>query len=212
MHCHRLRRHHYGFTLLEVLIALSIFSMIGLSTHHVLQLAISSDAGAEAGSEALSGLQRAVFLIGNDLEQVADRPVRDSRSEWTGALVANHGAYLLEFTRLGWRNPLQLPRSNLQRVAYALESFPDSAAPGRYTYSLLRYHWRVRERAPDTRPQATVLLENVLDARFRFLDRKGVWRSSWPGAGAEALPLAVQVDIERNGAGVVRRVFQTGDP
>lgn len=212
MHFYRIRRHHYGFTLLEVLIAVSIFSMIGLSAHHVLQLVISSHAGAEAGSEALSRLQRAMFLISNDLEQVVDRPVRDSRGEWTWALVANHGAYLLEFTRLGWRNPLQLHRSNLQRVAYAVQRFPDSTAPDRYSYSLLRYHWRVRERTPDTRPQGTILLENVLDTRFRFLDRKGVWHSSWPEVDAEALPLAVQVDIEIKSAGIVRRVFQTGEP
>ena len=212
MRLYRSRRRHYGFTLLEVLIAVSIFSIIGLSAHHVLQLVISSGAGAAANSEALSRLQRAMFLISNDLEQVVDRPVRDGRREWTGALVADHDAYLLEFTRQGWRNPLQLPRSNLQRVAYALQRFPDPIAPGRYANSLLRYHWRVRERTPDGRPQGTVLLENVLDARFRFLDREGVWHSAWPDNGAEALPLAVEVDIETKSAGMVRRVFQTGDP
>ena len=130
MRLYRSRRRHYGFTLLEVLIAVSIFSIIGLSAHHVLQLVISSGAGAAANSEALSRLQRAMFLISNDLEQVIDRPVRDGRREWTDALVADHDAYLLEFTRQGWRNPLQLPRSNLQRVAYALQRFPDPAASG----------------------------------------------------------------------------------
>ena len=207
----RNHRRHYGFTLLEVLIAVSIFSIVGLSAHHVLQLVISAGVETAAGSEELSRLQRVMILIGNDLEQAVDRPVRDGRSEWTSALAANHNDYLLEFTRQGWRNPLQLPRSNLQRVAYALQRTPDPIAPGRYANNLLRYHWRVRKHNQDTWRQGAVLLENVLDARFRFLDRGGAWHTSWPGSGAEALPLAVEVDIETMSAGVVRRVFQTGD-
>ena len=208
----RLRRRLYGFTLLEVLIAISIFSIIGLSAHHVLQLVISSAAVARTQSESLSQLQRAMFLISNDLEQVVDRPIRDDRSEWTDALVTNRGSYLLEFTRHGWRNPLRLPRSNLQRVAYALQRIPEPTAPGRYSYSLVRYHWQVRGGRSSVRPQGMVLLENILDTRFRFLDRQGIWHSAWLKNAVEALPLAVEVDIETKRAGMVRRVFQIGDP
>lgn len=212
MRLYRLRRRLYGFTLLEMLIATSIFSMIGLSTHHVLQLVISSGAVARAQSEALSQLQRGMFLISNDLEQVVDRPIRDDRSEWTDALVTNHGSYLLEFTRQGWRNPLRLPRSDLQRVAYALQHIPGPTAPGRFSYSLVRYHWPVQGGRSYVQPQGMVLLENIMDARFRFLDRQGVWHSAWLNNADEALPLAVEVYIETKSAGMVRRVFQTGDP
>lgn len=200
-----------GFTLLEVLMAVGIFSIIGVGAYHVLQLVITSAATTAVHSEALSRLQRAMLLIGNDLEQVVDRPVRDVREEWSNALISDHDGYLLEFTRQGWRNPLQLPRSNLQRVAYALQSYPDPDSPGRFSASLLRYYRQVPAHASTSQPKGLVLLDNVLDTRFRFLDRRGVWHAAWPADVGDALPLAVEIGIETGDAGMVKRVFQTGD-
>ncbi len=211
MHLYRAGKRHHGFTLLEVLVAIGIFSIIGLSSYHVLELVISSGATTAIHSQTLSRLQRAMLLIGNDLEQVVDRPVRYAREEWLSALIANHNGYLLEFTRQGWRNPLQLPRSNLQRVAYTLKSSPDPDSPGSFSTSLLRYYWQLPDRASVSLPQSLVVLDDVLDTRFRFLDRRGVWHSAWPDNVGEALPVAVEIDIETEDDGMLKRVFQTGD-
>lgn len=202
---------HHGFTLLEVLVAISIFSIIGLSAYHVLHVVISSEATAATHSASQSRLQRAMLLVSNDLEQVVDRPVRDAYGERLSALSTNNYGYLLEFTRQGWRNPLQLPRSNLQRVAYGLKNYSDPDEPGGFSIRLIRYYWLVLDRAPDSLPKSQVLLDNVLDTRFRFLDRDGAWHSAWPNGVEQALPAAVEISIETEDAGMVKRLFQTGD-
>lgn len=220
------RGRHGGFTLFEVLIAIGIFSIIGLGAHHVLQLVISSEAVAAAHSASRSELQRAMLLLSNDLEQAFDRPIRDADGERLTAFSAGNNGYLLEFTRQGWRNPLRLPRSNLQRVAYKLENRSDTHAPGDFSVSLVRCYWLVLDRAPDSEPQSQVLLDKVADVRFRFLSPGGDWHLQWPlrpaaadaAAGADvtdsagwALPVAVEMTLE-TANGLVKRLFQTGEP
>ena len=217
---------HGGFTLFEVLIALSIFSIIGLGAHQVLQVVVSSEAVVASRRASLSQLRRAMLLLGNDVEQAYDRPVRDARGEWLPAFSAGNHGYLLEFTRLGWRNPLRLPRSNLQRVAYKLENRPGAQAQGDFSASLVRCYWLVLDRAPDSEPQSQVLLDKVADVRVRFLSPGGDWHSQWPVQSAEAdattgsdaadtveraLPVAVEMTLETAG-GVIKRLFQTGEP
>ncbi|MEX2327123.1 MAG: type II secretion system minor pseudopilin GspJ, partial [Pseudomonadales bacterium] len=127
---------------------------------------------------------------------------RDEYGEPLPALTVATGAYPLEFTRTGWNNPLQLPRSNLQRVAYSLD------ADGR----LLRHIWLVLDRAEDTVPVTQVLLAEVADFRINLLTSTGQTTSSWPdfsqfGDPADRLPLSVEVIVETRQMGELRRVI-----
>ncbi|MDZ7686480.1 MAG: type II secretion system protein GspJ [Gammaproteobacteria bacterium] len=74
-------------------------------------------------------------------------------------------------------------RSNLQRVAYRVDE------DGR----LVRYFWRVLDRAEDSVPIDQVLLEEVQDFRVRLLDAEGEASDTWPGEGTSPLPAAVEV-------------------
>jgi general secretion pathway protein J len=194
-----------GFTLLELLVALSIFAMMAAMAYGGLSSVIRARTGVDASLERTQRLQQAVFRLQSDLEQAAARGVRDQFGDPRPALAAEP-ALGLSFTRHGWRNPLQEPRSHLQRVRYRLDE------EGR----LVRHHWRVLDRAQDSAPVETVLLEDVQRLEWRFLDGGREWRDRWPPLAADApapdpweaeLPLVVEVRLTTEDRGEIRQLF-----
>jgi len=139
-----------GFTLLEMLIALGVFAVIGLMSSQILSGIVDLSDTVKERSAQLSELQRAMFIISRDIEQMTRRPVRDEFGDSTAAITI--GAPLIEFTRRGWQNPLRSPRSELQRVAYTVSDG-----------DLVRQFWPLLDRGPDTEPIAQVLLQGVAD-------------------------------------------------
>lgn len=207
-------RTNLGFTLLEVLIALSIFSVIGLAAYRVLDVAILSQGQIETHDNKLRSLERAMHIIAMDVEQLINRPVRDNYADELGALLAPSEHYALEFTRQGWRNPLQLPRSQLQRVAYGLGSIDNK--DGSTSTHLLRFYWKVLDRAQDSEPLAQVLLKNIDDLKIRFLDSEGEWQTEWPyststGMLSNTMPSALMVELHSLEAGQIQRLFQLSE-
>lgn len=186
-----------GFTLLEVLIAISIFALIGLGAYRLLTTVTSTHDRVRTAVDEFSELGRAMTFIERDLYQVTARPVRDEYGETLPAFMAGGGVYPLEFTRTGWNNPAGLPRSNLQRVAYDVDD------EGR----LIRYFWRVLDRAEDSEPIDQVLINDIRDFRVRLFNAEGEARDSWSDPGIPPLPTAVEVTLSTEAVGEVRRLF-----
>ena len=110
-----------GFTLLELLISLVIFSLIAAMAYGALNNILIARSQTEAKVQKLYQLQMALTLMERDVEQAVDRPARDGYGDEKPALVGNeYGDYLLEFTRTGWLNPLNSPRSHLLWWAAAI--------------------------------------------------------------------------------------------
>lgn len=194
-----------GFTLLELLVAIAILSLVAVGSYQLLFSTIATRDQAMTRERALRDLQRAGMLLQRDLLQVARRPVRDEFGDVQPAF-AIPGENIMEFTRAGWRNPLQQARSDLVRVRWRV-------ADGR----LLREHWQVLDRARSSAPVQTVLLENVSD--FRLMVRgDGNWIASWPPLGdgqrrpgAAPLPEAVEIRFTLAPWGEIRRVIPLPD-
>lgn len=172
-----------GFTLLELLISLVIFGLIAAMAYSGLNNVLIARSQTEAKVQQLYKLQMALTMMERDVEQAVDRPTRDEYGDEKPALVGNeYGDYLLEFTRDGWLNPLSSPRSSLQRVAYSIKD-----------EKLIRTIWYVLDRAQDSQHYDTVLLDDVKNLEFRYLDANGEWQRSWPPqtlAGSTQIPLA----------------------
>jgi len=190
-----------GFTLLELLVAIAILSLVAVGSYQLLFSTIATRDQAGTRERALRDLQRAGMLLQRDLLQVARRPVRDEFGDVQPAfLVPRENS--IEFTRAGWRNPMQQARSDLVRVRWRV-------ADGR----LLREHWPVLDRARGSAPVQTVLLENI--SGFRIMVRgNGSWTPSWPPLGdgqrrpgAAPLPEAVEITFILPPWGEIRRVI-----
>ena len=110
------------------------------------------------------------------------------------------GTPMFTFTRGGWRNPLNHPRSTLQRVGYTLEE-----------KQLIRHTWAVLDRAQDSEPRHQELLTDIDSIQVRFLDEGHDWKEQWPAdqvAEATGLPRAVEVTLEHERFGPITWLFQ----
>ena len=193
-------QHGKGFTLLELLVALAIFSMLSMMAYGGLQTVIETRKSSQFSSERLSQVQLAVLSITNDLRQAVLRKIRDKQGDYLFAMQSDvNGDNQLEWSRLGYRNPARLKRSHVQRVAYLNKE-----------QKIYRMTWPVLDRAQDTTPQHREILNNVVSMEWRFLNQENRWLSSWPETGdqsaATRLPRAVEVNIELEDWGKIRRL------
>lgn len=190
-----------GFTLLELLVALVIFSIIAMAAYGGLNSVLTQRVRVLQSLDRTTALQKAYVRLRNDLQQLRARPARDGFGEAQPALqVQADGA--VEFTRSGWRNPLGQPRSALERVAYRLDD------DGR----LIRASWRVLDRAQDSAVSEAVVLDQVEEIRWRFLEN-AEWLDRWPGASVtgapalDAVPRAVELLLVLKDVGEIRLLF-----
>lgn len=180
-----------GFTLIEMLVALSIFAVTGTAATLMLGRMSDFKVRLDARSEQLAQLQRAHHRIMTDIKQLVWRPVRDEIGRAGIALTGGTSTKLLEFTRRGWRNPLQQRRSDLQRVLYRYEDG-----------HLHRLFWRVLDRSPVAEPVRQSLISGLRDAQIIFIDDRGLTSRFWPvpersvGAGRHLLAVRIILDTD----------------
>lgn len=196
-----------GFTLLELLIAIAIFALLGLATYRMLDSVLKTDATTRAHEMQLRELVRGIAAFERDVLQVAARPARDPFGEERPALLGEEiDGVALELTRSGWRNPLGQPRSTVQRVRWQLSG-----------EKWQRRYWKVLDQSQDSEPQIQQVLDGVTRMELRYLDGEGNWRNNWPptDSGSEEqqaeLPRALELVLEHRRHGELRRVLRLPD-
>lgn len=192
-----------GFTLLELLVSLSIFALIGAMAYGGLQQVLEQQQATEEHSQQLADLQKSYRIMQRDLEQVINRGIRNQFGDSVDALVGGSGYDGVEFSRAGHANPAGFLRSDIQRIAYV----PDQD-------TLIRRTWRVLDRAQDSLPDEEVLVEGMQKFTIRFLDDSDEWRDNWPpqqtqatGGSSFQLPRAAQVEIALDDVGTLSWIF-----
>lgn len=200
-----------GFTLLEVLIAITITAVIGLGVWQVMNGVITARDRVNDVAEEFNGLQKAFLLMERDIGQVVNRPARDVYGDFEPALTNQGEEFDLKLTRQGWRNPLGTRRSNMQRAAYE------------YTGSeLRRRYWVSVDQGQEDNSRDQLLLEDVTAFEIRFLDSERNWVDQWPTDEAMAnlspgarpdipLPLGIEITLEHERFGELVRVFALPD-
>jgi len=197
-----------GFTLLELLVAMGIFAIIGAMALGGLNAVVGQETQARAQTERLATLQRALRLLATDLGGIQPRFVRDELgTSGELPLVADgRGGYLIRLTRGGWPNPAQLPhRGTLQRVQYRIEDG-----------KLLREYWPVLDRVLGQEPRREELLSGVTDVKLLFFDAEqgaGEWEQQWPplrdaASTASRRPRAIQLTLELEDWGTIERLIE----
>ena len=194
-----------GFTLLELLVAIAIFSVLGLGAYQMLQTVVAGNDRVRATSEAAIDLGLTLSILQRDFSQFVPRPVRDQYGEPVPPLMFDHEGYVVEFTRGGWSNPAGHRRSRLQRVAYRIDYDEGT---------LTRDYWKVLDRAGDSEPVSQLLLNGITDFRVTGVADDSV---AYPESGHEldqerrVATVGVAVAVAIQGVGEIERLFQLAD-
>jgi general secretion pathway protein J len=189
------RKDANGFTLVELLVSLTIFGMLSAAGVALLTFSVRAQEMAQVRLGDLAQLRRATTLMAADLGQAAARLHRDEAGSPLPAFSGSGAG--VGFVRRGWENVDGAPRSSLQRVEYRV-------AGGK----LERLSWPMVDGAP---PRAAVtLLDDVRSIAFRYRAPTGEWRDRWDPAEPDDLPLAVELVAETQGSGTTRQLFLTG--
>lgn len=190
------RRTRAGFTLVEVMVSLTVFALLAAASLALLNFSITNRAAVKDASEAGERLQRARQLLRADLSQATERGVRGPGGGGEPAMFGGEGERMLVLTRAGWSNAEAAPRASLQRVEYAvtqgrLERRVHAALDG------------------GGEPLVQVLMEDVDQARIGFV-ASGVTYPSWPAPGRATLPDAVTLEMTVPRFGPVTQWFLIG--
>lgn len=194
-----------GFTLIELMVAVVIFSILAALAYGVLDQTLTNSDMLSSRMERIKAIQKTIRVVSEDFLQLTPRPVRRDLDQGYAAALSTdvQSVYALELTRAGWSNPIGLPRGTLQRAAYRLEE-----------NELVRYHWNVLDRTLANEPVGVVLLDDVESIVFRFLQAGGQWTEQWPPAGRggalglKQRPRAVEIILTLAGEGEISRLIE----
>jgi general secretion pathway protein J len=203
----RSRRDFSGFTLLELLVAMAIFAIVGALAMGGLNAVVNQRELAVKELERLHQVQRAIRVMTDDFAQLNPRKVRDVLGEGEASLPALETqcevSVMVCLSRAGWHNPFNFrPRGELQRVQYRFEDG-----------KLIREYWPVMDRSLVTESRSETLLDDVQSIEVSYLDpgTSSDWSTQWPPmqngqqGSADSLPKAVRISLRLKDWGEISR-------
>lgn len=183
--------HTKGLTLIELLVAIAIFALLGLMSYRAIHGATESQERLSDTHAEWQRISRALNRIETELTQIGVRMHGQPATEPALSFVdAPGGGKRLVFWRLDANQGAKL-------VGF---EWADQKI------SLLR--WKTSDLLKE--PTKDVLLEGVDDVRVQFAARnESAWKESWPispSRNAEA-PTGIKLDFQLAGKGRFSRVF-----
>lgn len=190
-------KNHAGFTLLEILIALFIFTVLSMILVGALHSVMNADAGTAKNAQRLRNLQLALVIMSREIEQTVNRPILNTSGSQEPAFIGT--PRIFKFTHTGFANPTgELMRSSLQRTEYLWSEG-----------ILWRKTWPVLDQAHQSLPMTRPLLGEVTDASFQYLDDNGRFQKNWPPPEGQEnpLPRAVRVNLTISNWGKMSQLY-----
>lgn len=191
-------RSESGFTLVEALVSLFVFSIIAAGCVAVLMQSVESQKRASAAQAALAELQSARSLLSGDLLQITPRQVRRADDGRSASFAGGAGG--MGFVRvLAEPDAAQGAAVSLTYVEYVVQEG-----------QLVRRSRAALDPAAETDGAIErVVFESIEDARFEFFDG-AQWREAWAARGSAGMPRAVAFEAVLPRYGRVRIETLTG--
>ena len=182
-----------GFTLLEILIALAIFSIMSMMAYAGLTAVLDARASAVPRSEQLAQLQTTLYLLNEDLSQIIKRPIRDEFGTTEPAFSVGRGNEILVLSRTvpTWSN--NAGANKLLRVSYSLDKD-----------TLFRRVWILPDRTQQTEYRSRKLITTKGVALSKFKVDTQTWE---PLNSSSDIPNALDISFKLDGIGTIHRSF-----
>ena len=173
-----------GFTLIELMAALLILSLLALMSYRGLGAVLDSREQVRQETDKWRGLAAFFARFERDVQLAAPRPVRSTTGTgqaWRGE-AAGSPRPRLEFSRFASAEGVDAAR----RIAYRLNEKNE----------IELWLWPGLDVAPDARPARYAVLSGVKSFDLQYLNAALVWVDVWPATPADPLiPLAVRLRV-----------------
>ena len=183
-----MKRRVSGFTLIEMLVALTVFSILSVLAYRALDAVLALDERSSSALATDSAKHRAMAILLQDFLHIRPRVVRDERNDYQRAYEVSE-EYAVRFTRGGLPMLASMP-AGMQRIAYSLND----------DKKLLRWVWPQLDGTSDLGPQSKVLLTGVEEFVVEQLDSNNIFVNAWPPVNEEieldGLPKMIRLTIE----------------
>lgn len=194
-----MKRRVLGFTLIEMLVALTVFSILSVMAYRALDGVLALDERSSNTLAADSAKHRAMAILLQDFLHIRPRVVRDERNDYQRAYEISE-EYTVRFTR-GGLPMLASILAGMQRVAYSLNDDKE----------LLRWVWPELDGTSDLEPQSKVLLTGVEEFLVEQLDKNNSFVNAWPpineATELHGLPKMIRLTIELTDGSKLERLI-----
>lgn len=189
-----------GFTLIEMLVSLFIFSLISVGTMAAMGSSLSMRDRVSTGMDELTQLQASRAIMRTDFERVSSRRRRDILGSFDPYVVTTDTNALISFTRLGRENPAGLEqRGDAERIEYIFED-----------NRLIRHSWPTANPNVSAQPRETVLFTALQSVELEFLssDLIPVTRLAVPADNTAPVPGVIRFRLTDNKNAVTDHIFE----
>ncbi|MFZ1387992.1 MAG: type II secretion system protein GspJ [Thiolinea sp.] len=176
-----------GFTLVELLVALFVFSLLSGFAYRSINSMISAGDAVEAEMDALASVQKAVQSLERDLRQKAVAVVASTDTE---VPTINSDKTQLELTTLPSSRV-----SDTQALKHIRYSLQDKA--------LVKEVWKNNKPTSEPADDELILLKKVTSLEFSSLD-------STAAATTDSWPAYFQISLEHEDLGLIKRSMYFG--
>ena len=195
---------HQGFTLLEVLIALSLFAVLCTMAFGGLDQLLSQHQQLQKKQQRFVDLQSAIQVLERDFSQMEPRSIRDAFGDAETALKGNlTPEFTYALTTKTWFNPHHVQGVLLQRISYQLQG-----------QTLWRSYYPQLDAGIGNLPVRYTLMDKVTDFKVRFLPQQQQWIDYWPPtnpqgkANPRQLPKAIEIQLSTADLGTIKRLIE----
>jgi general secretion pathway protein J len=187
--------HQGGFTLLEVLVAIGIFSVVAIVSYTTLDTYIDQRERLTSHYGRLERLQRLFILLERDIQFSVGRTVRVG-GEVQPATVIKQDSILLALT-VAQADLHNASGISLKRVEWELDG-----------NELLRSQWNVLDHNGDIEPSRLLVSDELADIELSYLiysSNRGLETSDNLDSGQT--PAGIELNVTLNSGSSYRRVF-----
>lgn len=183
-----------GMTLIEMLVALAIFAVLGIMGYRAAATAMDSRQRVAAEMQRWRDIANFVQIVETDLTQFVERPavaaVAMAGSGHGLALTSSGSGSQITFLKLDGGG------TSVRRRGYRIDG-----------ERILQLRWPGTDSVAS--PESHVVLENVVGLRCTVMTGDGKRHADWPPSVSTAAikPAALEIEMELPDAGTIRRLI-----
>lgn len=191
--------HDKGYTLIEIMIALAVFSILSLMTSRILLHSNQIKTSIDNVNDKMGRIHTTVTIIKNNIKEATQRNITINHFTNIPAFIGDNKS--IEFTRGGISNN-ESKNSSLRRVAFICNQ-----------EQLILRVWDTLDSINHKDFHDKVILNGLKECDFAFINHNKTIVNKWDGKSIqqnqkpEILPIAVRVNLTEQQLGNMNLLF-----